>query len=105
MYGLAIRSTFPDRVRMSRMVFRGMAIGSLLPAGAGAGAAGRRPSGPGPADLPDRLVHLLGHQRLAPAGDLGGVRVEDVLADPPEHGIARPGSRPPVGEEPAERAA
>src|SRR3989304_7634559 len=102
MYGLAIRSTFPARVLISRMVLWGMAIVSRLLSCASVDDAGRRPAGPRPADLPDRLVHLVGHERLAPARDLGGVRVEDVLTEPPKDGIVWPGACLLVGGGPGD---
>jgi len=40
-----------------------------------------------PANFPDRLLHLLQHERLAIMGNLGRVRLEHVAADPPKGGI------------------
>src|SRR5712691_8184501 len=84
---------------MSRMVFRGMATVSLLPSRRGADRARRGAPRPWPADLSDHLVHLLRHQRLALAGDLGGVGVEDILADPAKGGLVLTGAHVAVGKD------
>src|SRR3990172_2460924 len=97
MYGLAIRSTLPESVFMSRMLFRGGDIGLSLPA----------PGAPHPggAHPPNDLVDFLGHERLAAAGHFRRVDVEDVAACPPENRIVPRRVRAAAGEDAPDRDA
>jgi hypothetical protein len=97
MYGLAIRSTLPESVLMSRMLRRGDGIGLSLSAPGTLHPGGTHP--------PNDLVDFLGHERLAGARHFRRVDIENVATCPPKNGIVPRRFRVAAGEDARDRDA